>query len=175
MGGWGREDTWQGGDWQTWWMRWQLVDWAVPHSCMDKSEEQVWSEADQATQGSSAGKKSLKISGCVNLWGCGGWTLWTSWKSVSFARSGKFSFIICSNKFLISCSSSSSGTPVIQMLEHFKMSWRFQSLSSFFFEFLFLHSFLVGCFFLPSGPVSYTHLTLPTTGSLCRSRWSPYH
>ena len=25
------------------------------------------------------------------------------------------------------------------------------------------------------GPVSYTHLTLPTTGSLCRSRWSPYH
>ena len=28
---------------------------------------------------------------------------------------------------------------------------------------------------IPSGPVSYTHLTLPTTGSLCRSRWSPYH
>ena len=28
-----------------------------------------------------------------------------------------------------------------------------------------------------AGPrsVSYTHLTLPTTGSLCRSRWSPYH
>ena len=26
-----------------------------------------------------------------------------------------------------------------------------------------------------SFPVSYTHLTLPTTGSLCRSRWSPYH
>ena len=23
-------------------------------------------------------------------------------------------------------------------------------------------------------PVSYTHLTLPTT-TLCRSRWSPYH
>ena len=23
--------------------------------------------------------------------------------------------------------------------------------------------------------VSYTHLTLPTTGSLCRYRWSPYH
>ena len=23
--------------------------------------------------------------------------------------------------------------------------------------------------------VSYTHLTLPTTGSLCRSRGSPYH
>ena len=24
-------------------------------------------------------------------------------------------------------------------------------------------------------PVSYTHLTLPTTIELCRSRWSPYH
>ena len=24
-------------------------------------------------------------------------------------------------------------------------------------------------------PVSYTHLTLPTTGNTCRSRWSPYH
>ena len=24
-------------------------------------------------------------------------------------------------------------------------------------------------------PVSYTHLTLPTKGSKCRSRWSPYH
>ena len=24
-------------------------------------------------------------------------------------------------------------------------------------------------------PVSYTHLTLPTTLSQCRSRWSPYH
>ena len=23
--------------------------------------------------------------------------------------------------------------------------------------------------------VSYTHLTLPTTWSRCRSRWSPYH
>ena len=25
------------------------------------------------------------------------------------------------------------------------------------------------------GAVSYTHLTLPTTVALCRSRWSPYH
>ena len=25
------------------------------------------------------------------------------------------------------------------------------------------------------GPVSYTHLTLPTTEPVCRSRWSPYH
>ena len=26
-----------------------------------------------------------------------------------------------------------------------------------------------------SAPVSYTHLTLPTTCRGCRSRWSPYH
>ena len=26
-----------------------------------------------------------------------------------------------------------------------------------------------------SRPVSYTHLTLPTKNSPCRSRWSPYH
>ena len=26
-----------------------------------------------------------------------------------------------------------------------------------------------------SGAVSYTHLTLPTTCTRCRSRWSPYH
>ena len=24
-------------------------------------------------------------------------------------------------------------------------------------------------------PVSYTHLTLPTNVSMCRSRWAPYH
>ena len=24
-------------------------------------------------------------------------------------------------------------------------------------------------------PVSYTHLTLPTMSTTCRSRWSPYH
>ena len=27
----------------------------------------------------------------------------------------------------------------------------------------------------PNSPVSYTHLTLPTTLVKCRSRWSPYH
>ena len=25
------------------------------------------------------------------------------------------------------------------------------------------------------GAVSYTHMTLPTTLCMCRSRWSPYH
>ena len=28
---------------------------------------------------------------------------------------------------------------------------------------------------VPIRPVSYTHLTLPTTVGPCRSRWSPYH
>ena len=32
-----------------------------------------------------------------------------------------------------------------------------------------------GDFYKAFKAVSYTHLTLPTTGSLCRSRWSPYH
>ena len=27
----------------------------------------------------------------------------------------------------------------------------------------------------PNVTVSYTHLTLPTTAAVCRSRWSPYH
>ena len=59
---------------------------------------------------------------------------------ISFARLGKFSFIICSNKFSIFCSSSSpSGTPIIQMLECLKMSWRFLSQSSF---------YLNSCFFI---------------------------
>ena len=75
------------------------------------------------------------------------WASWTSWESISFTRLGKLSFIICSNKFSIYCSSSSpSGTPVIQVLESLKLSQRFLSFSSFF-E-LFLHFLPVGCLFL---------------------------
>ena len=60
------------------------------------------------------------------------WVSWNSWNSISFARLGKFS-IICSNKFSISCSSSSpAGTPMIQMLEYLKLSRRFQSISLYF-------------------------------------------
>ena len=32
-----------------------------------------------------------------------------------------------------------------------------------------------GCKLDVDEPVSYTHLTLPTTTPQCRSRWSPYH
>ena len=63
-------------------------------------------------------------------------TLWasrTSWMSISFIRWGKFSFIVCSNKFSISCSSSyPSGIAMIQMLECLEFSHGFLSLSSFF-------------------------------------------
>eukprot|EP00969_Alexandrium_andersonii_P010294 449017-Alexandrium_andersonii.AAC.1 len=34
---------------------------------------------------------------------------------------------------------------------------------------------LAGSSSLSEGPVSYTHLTLPTIYAVCRSRWSPYH
>ena len=80
------------------------------------------------------------------------WASWTSWKSISFARLGKFSFIICSSTFSISCyCSSPSGTPIIQILEHFRLSQSPQPLFMFF-EFLFLHSDPVGCLFLPFVP-----------------------
>ena len=48
----------------------------------------------------------------------------------------------------ITSSSSPSGIPIIQMLEHFKMSWRFQSLSSFFR--ILISSFFSGWMFLSS-------------------------
>ena len=61
------------------------------------------------------------------------WASWTSWKSISFARLGKFSFIIFSNKFSISfCYSCPSGTPIICILEHFRLSQRFVKVSSLF-------------------------------------------
>ena len=68
------------------------------------------------------------------------WASWTSCKSISLARLGKFSFIICSNKFSTSYSCSSpSGTPIILMLEHVKLSWRFLKP---------LLIFLNSCFFI---------------------------
>ena len=60
------------------------------------------------------------------------WASWTSWKSIFFARLGQFSFIICSNKFSISCCCSSTGTSIIWILECFRLSQRFTRLSSLF-------------------------------------------
>ena len=90
-------------------------------------------------------------------------------KSMFFVRLGKFSFIMFSNKFSISFSSSSpSSTPVVQMLERLKMSWRFLSQASpHFFEFLFLHSVLVVYLFLLVQTVDLSPSVLPfTVGSL---------
>ena len=69
------------------------------------------------------------------------WASWTYWKSISFTRSRKFSFINYPNNFSISCFlPPPSGTSIIWMLECLKLSWRLLSLSSFFF----LHY----CFFI---------------------------
>nr|KAF6450522.1 hypothetical protein HJG59_008394 [Molossus molossus] len=62
-------------------------------------------------------------------------TLCASWTcmSVSFTKLGKFSVIIVSNRFSISCSHSSpSGTPKMRMLACLKLSQRLLTLSSFF-------------------------------------------
>ena len=63
----------------------------------------------------------------LNLFGtvCASWT----YMSISFIKLGKFSFIIFSNKFSISCSSSSpSGIPVIWTLAFLQMSQSSYSL-----------------------------------------------
>ena len=76
--------------------------------------------------------------------------------SISFAKSGKFFFIIFSSKFLISCSSSSlSGIPMIWRLVHLEMSQRLLILSLFFFEFLFLLAVWLNEFFI--NLINYLH------------------
>ena len=76
------------------------------------------------------------------------WVSWTSWKSISFTRLRKFSFIMFSNKFSISCCCSSpSGTPMIRMLECLKMSCRSLSFSLFW---ILISSFCSGWMFLSS-------------------------
>ena len=75
--------------------------------------------------------------------------------SIYFTRLGKFSFIIFQiNTLATCCSSSPSGTPMIRMLEGFKLSQMVLTLSSFsfFFEFVFLPSIPVDYLFLPSSP-----------------------
>ena len=98
------------------------------------------------------------------------WASRTSWKSVSFARLGKFYFINISNKFSISCSSSSpSGTPMIRMLGCLKTSWKFLSLSSFFLNSCFFILFWLTVYFFPLvQTVDLSPGFLPfTVGSLC--------
>ena len=80
------------------------------------------------------------------------WASWISQKSISFARLGKFSFIICSNKFQFLA-------PVLLLLAPLWFGYwnisgchRDFSASHQFFEFLFLHSVLVRFLFLPFVP-----------------------
>ena len=69
-----------------------------------------------------------------------------SWVAISFPILGKFSTIISSRIFSWSFFLSSSGTPIIRMLEHFILSWRSLRLSSFllilFFYFFLSDSFI---------------------------------
>ena len=80
-------------------------------------------------------------------------TLCPSWTrmSISFTKLGKFSFIIFSNNFSIYCFSSLLGTLMFQMLVHLKLSQRFL-ICPCFFEFFFLSTVLIECFFLPCVP-----------------------
>ena len=74
-------------------------------------------------------------------------TLWVSWTWViiSFPILGKFSTIISSILSWSFFLSSSSGTPMIRMLEHLILSWRLLRLSSF----LLIHFFFLIHLFLP--------------------------
>ena len=92
---------------------------------------------------------------------CASWTC----MSISFTKLGNFPFIICSNKFLISCCCSSpSGTPMIWMLECLKLSWRHSSffwilVSSFCYSWMFISSFCSKL--LIWVPVSFPSLLVP--------------
>ena len=57
----GGEDPWQGSDWQT---RWFHIGVQI------SQEEQLGSETDHTTQGSSGGKESLKTSVCKTCGDC---------------------------------------------------------------------------------------------------------
>ena len=82
---------------------------------------------------------------CLGL--CASWTC----MSMSPTKLGKFSFIIFSNRFPISCSFSSSGTPMMRMLYPLKLSQRLLILSSFFLNsFSFLLFWLVVFWYVPN-------------------------
>ena len=97
-------------------------------------------------------------------------TLWVSWTCMcsSFPRLGKFSFIIFSNNFSISCSSCSpSGTPAIQVLECLKIVPEVPKTLLIFLEFWFCHSVLVKCLFIPSVPNCWFESQFPSFHCWC--------
>ena len=67
------------------------------------------------------------------------WASWTYWKSISFARLRKFSFILFSNKFSVSCSSSSLLVPLYSDVGTFQVVLEFPKP---------LLIFLISCFFI---------------------------
>ena len=80
---------------------------------------------------------------CFDLF-CSGFQL----VCLSFAKSGKFSFTIFSNKFSIPCSSSSSSdTTMIQMLAHLEMSQSVLILPLFFLNSCFCFLFWLNVYF----------------------------
>ena len=82
---------------------------------------------------------------------CASWTC----VSISFTKLGKFSVIIFSNRFPISCSFSyPSGSPMMQMLVYLRLSQRLLT-SHFFFYSFFLLTVLIGWFLLPYTPTRW--------------------
>ena len=83
------------------------------------------------------------------------WTLWASWTwaTIPFPKLGKFSAIISSSIFSWTFFlSSSSGTPMIQMLGHLTLSQRSLRLPSFLlthFSFFLSFSFILSFYLLP--------------------------
>ena len=73
MGSWGGKAIWQG---SSWWARWSHIHVQI------NQEGQLGSKTDCTTQGFSAGKESLKTSGCKNLWG-----LWSQEKFIASQES----------------------------------------------------------------------------------------
>ena len=66
-----------------------------------------------------------------------------------------------------------NGTTILESLAH--SVWIAAILLVYIKDFLHVDTFWFGLINATFFPVSYTHLTLPTTCNLCRSRWSPYH
>ena len=78
-----------------------------------------------------------------------------------------------SSKFEVTIPMGSTSSDIAQILED-KGLTSSSKIFSLYMKFKGSHNFQAGTYEF-SKPVSYTHLTLPTTARRCRSRWSPYH
>ena len=64
----GGEDSRQGGSRRTRWVRRWLVDWAVPHSCVEKPGGTTGEQDKPCNPGFQRGEIKPQTSGCKNLW-----------------------------------------------------------------------------------------------------------